>query len=132
MADRLSYRSCHPVSPEQEAAVRRAAAPANEGQAWVLVFQRDAHDGHLAAVMRPSDEAAAGGWSNWPGPFEAQRLLDALCAISRDYGVDWEVHGKYALRPVGVIRGGVCHADNEAMAEAARNMGEVYRRGSPS
>jgi hypothetical protein len=134
MGHTLTYRTCQPLSPEQEAAVRSAADAFNQGRAWVLTFFRDERDGHLTCYMEPSDRPdgnpAGGKTLQWPGPYEAKCLLDGLCGISRDCQVDWEIHHPYGLRPVGVIRGGVCHADEEALAEATRNMGEVLRRRS--
>jgi hypothetical protein len=58
----------------------------------------------------------------WPGPYEAKCMLDALCDISRDCQVDWEIRATYAERPVGIIRAGVCHSDQEAHEEAIRGM----------
>jgi hypothetical protein len=49
-------------------------------------------------------------------------MLDALCDISRDCLVDWEIRATYSPRPVGSIRAGICHSDLEAHAEAMRQM----------
>lgn len=130
----LTYRTCQPLSPEQEAAVGLAADAFNQGRTWVLTVRRDDRDGHLTCAMELKD--GSGGLPpgeqtpRWPGYYEAKSLLDGLCGISRDCQVDWEIHDPYGLRPIGVIRGGVCHADPEAQAEAVRNMGEVLRRRS--
>ena len=132
----LTHRTCQPISPEQEAAIRLAVDSFNQGRTWVLAFLRDERDGHLICSMKPNDmpddDPAAGTAPQWPGAYEAKCLLDGLCGISRDCKVDWEIHHTYSLRPIGVIRGGECHSDPEAQAEAARNMGEVLRRRSSS
>jgi hypothetical protein len=104
--------------------VRSAGATFNIERAWVLEFSRDQQDGHLLCAIRPSDAARAEpGYveSRWPGPYEAKLLTDGLCAISLQSGVDWEMHLKYGLRPVGFIRKGVCHPDAAALEEATRN-----------
>src|SRR6266705_1651457 len=128
----LSYRSSHPVGPEQDAAIRQAADSVNQGRTWVLTFLRDVRDGHLFGAItyngKPDGDRAARAASTWPGPFEGKQLLDALCSISRDCGVDWKIRDDTCLRPIGVIHAGVCHADQEAMAESARNRGEILRR----
>lgn len=128
----LSYRSCHRVDPEQETAIRRAADAFNDGRAWVLTFLKNEADGHLVCVMQSTEkpDGEAGGAPKWPGPYEAKCLLDGLCGISRECKVDWEIRDSYCLRPIGVIRNGVCHSDPEAQAEAVRNMGEVLSRRS--
>lgn len=133
MGDRLSYRTCQPIGPEQEAAISLAADAFNQGRAWVLTVVRDERDGHLICRMKEKDQPAGDpAAGKWPGPYEALGLLKGLCGISRDCKVDWEIHDPYGLRPVGIIRGGECHADSEAQAEAVRNMGEVLLRGGSS
>jgi hypothetical protein len=128
----LTYRSCQPVSPEQEATVRAAADAFNQGRAWVLTFLRDERDDHMSCFMEPSESPGGEPPGEkpplWPGAYEGKCLLDGLCGISRDCQVDWEIHEPYGLRPVGYIRGGVCHADREAQIEAARNMVETRRQ----
>jgi len=128
----LAYRSSHPVGHEQEATIRQAADAVNHGRSWILTFLIDQRDGCLFGAItpnqRPNGECAVGEARTWPGAYEAQCLLDALCSISRECGVDWEIRDDACLRPIGVIRAGVCHADHEAMAESARNRGEILRR----
>jgi hypothetical protein len=127
----LTYRSCAPVDPEREAAVRQAVDAFNQGRDWILVLRKNQEDGHLTCSMEPNggpDDRPAGAVPPWPGPYEAKCMLDALCGISRDCGVDWEIWATYSLRPVGVIRGGECHDDPEAHAEAVRNMAERLNR----
>lgn len=127
----LTYRSCGAVSAGQEAAVRQAAEAFNRGREWVLVFTTDQRDSSLVCGMAPSADPGSGlspgEGLRWPGPYVAKCLLDALCHISRDCGVDWEIMTTYGLRPVGVIRNGVCIDDPEAHAEAMRNLGERLR-----
>ena len=132
MAHTLTYRSCHPVDPDREAVIRQTADTFNRGRPWVLSFTRDQRDDHLTCVMEPSDDPdgcrPSGEVPRWPGPYEAKCLLDALCGISRDCKVDWEIRATYSPRPVGVIRGGECRADPEAHAEAVRIMAERLDR----
>jgi hypothetical protein len=130
MAYTVSYRTCEPVGPEQETAVRRAADEFNQGRVWVLSISRNEIDGCLVCLMKSTEQtdATAGGARQWPGAYEVKCLFEGLCGISRDCQVDWEIRDTYCLRPLGVIRNGECHADPEAQAEAARNMGEVLSR----
>ena len=130
MAYTVSYRSCLPVRPEQEAAVRKAVDAFNQGRVWVLSISRNEIDGCLVCLMKSTEQSdgKTGGARHWPGAYEVKCLLDGLCGISRDCQVDWEIRDTYCLRPLGIIRNGECHADPEAQAEAARNMGEVLFR----
>jgi hypothetical protein len=82
--------------------------------------------------MEPTDDpdGSRPSWerARWPGPYEAKCLLDALCGISRDCHVDWEIWATYSPRPVGVIRGGECIDDPEAHADAVRSRREELDR----
>ena len=93
MAYTLTYRSCGTVSAVQEAAVRQAAEAFNSEREWVLAFTTDQRDSSLVCVMAPSADPVGGlspgEGSRWPGPYVAKCLLDALCHIARDCGVDW-------------------------------------------
>jgi hypothetical protein len=128
----ISYRSCHPVTPDQETAIRQAAESFNQGREWVLNLQRNPNDGHLLCFMKSiqtdDGKQAAGPARSWPGAYEAKCLLEALCGISRDCKVAWEIRDPHCARPIGIIRDGACHADPEAQAEAARNMVEAHSR----
>lgn len=131
MASKLTIRTCQPPGREAEVALRAAVDQFNEGRSWTLHLDEDPRDRHLVGRMQPHDvtESPHGGLVPfWPGPYEAQCLLELLSGLSRDGLADWELHDHYGLRPVGYIRAGVCHADAKAQAEAARNMGEVLRR----
>jgi hypothetical protein len=77
----------------------------------------------------PDGDPAAG---KKPPPYEHKCLLEGLCGISRECKVDWEMHVTYGLRPVGFIRAGECHWDQEAWAEALRNMCDNMARRSSS
>ena len=123
-------RTCRPVSPEEERAIRSAAEAFNRGRTWVLAFDRDESTGQLVCRMKstgpPEFSPATGRVLEWPGAYEAQCLLEGLCAIAREQAIDWEIHNPYSVRPVGFIRNGVCLNDPEGHAESLRRMGEKY------
>lgn len=50
-------------------------------------------------------------------------LIDALCQISRDHQVDWEIEHEYQEGPVGYIRNGL--ADDKLVAEIDRLSAEI-------
>jgi hypothetical protein len=131
MGSTLFYRTCQTVSPEREAAIRSAADSFNRGRSWVLAFDWDKDSGRLVCRMAttgpPDISPVTGKVREWPGPYEAQCLLEGLCAISRDLHIDWEIHDPYSVRPLGVIRDGRCHHDPEAIAESVLRMGEDLR-----
>jgi hypothetical protein len=119
MSHTITYRSQTPVDPGVEASIRQVIEAFNNGREWVLAIRRD-HDGRLIGTMEP----AGGGGPRWPGPYEAECIMDVVRGLSRDYRVDWDVMVTYGRRPVGVVRAGVCHADQAALDEAARRWAE--------
>jgi hypothetical protein len=123
MSHTLTYRSQAPVDPGVEASIRQAIEAFNRGREWVLAVRRD-HDGRLIGTMEP----AGGCGPRWPGPYEAEFIMDLVRGLSQDYPVDWDVLVTYGRRPVGVVRAGVCHADQAALDEATRRLGESYDR----
>jgi len=124
MGHTLSCRTCRVIDADRESALRRAVDAFNRERTWILSLATDDADGHLRCTMEPVGEPGGnspeGERPRWPGPYEAKCLLDALCEISGEHDVDWEVWATYAQRPVAVIRGGVCIDDPEAHAEAVR------------
>jgi hypothetical protein len=122
MGHTLTYHSCQPVDAEREAAIRKAVDTFNVGRDWILHLLKEPATGKLIGTMELKSELDSGrasaGKQRWPGPYEAKCMVDALCDISRDCQVDWEIRATYAARPVGTIRGGVCQSDQEAHEEA--------------
>ncbi|HEX5034233.1 MAG TPA: hypothetical protein VFW62_07120, partial [bacterium] len=51
MGSTLFYRTCQPVSPEREAAIRSAADLFNRGRSWVLAFDRNVDSGRMVCRM---------------------------------------------------------------------------------
>jgi hypothetical protein len=123
MSHTLTYRSQAPVDPGVEGSIRQAVEAFNRGREWVLAIRRD-HDGRLIGTMEP----AGGGEARWPGPYEAEGIMEAVRSLSRDFQVDWDVLVTYGRRPVGVVRAAVCHSDQAALDEATRRLGESYDR----
>jgi len=129
MAYTVTYRTIDSLTADQEAAVREAVDTFNQGRTWVLAVFKNERDGHLSCRMKPQDMPdadVAAGKAPWPGAYDGKCLLDGLCQISRECQVDWEIHTTYSVRPIGTIRGGVCHADEAAQAEESLNMARKY------
>jgi hypothetical protein len=55
----------------------------------------------------------------------ARDMLDLLCQISRDHGIDWEISHDYSEGPIGTIRAGECDGDVLAQVEAFTDLGDI-------
>jgi hypothetical protein len=127
------YRSTRPVSPAEARAIGRAADELCRGRTWLscepVGFSPDRDDGRLLGGSKPNfqphpDDAAAAAREGLPDG-TARDLLDILCRLSRDHGVDWEVSHDHSGGPVGYIRAGVCDAAVASQVEAFADLGDI-------
>ncbi len=49
-------------------------------------------------------------------------LLEILCELSRQFGVDWEISHNYSDGPLGYIRGGAIDDDVRTQCEAFNDL----------
>jgi len=73
----------------------------------------------------PGDVAAAAQESLPDGT--VQDLIDVLCKLSADFGVDWEFSHDHDPGPIGFIRGGVCEPGLRDQLDAIAGLGDVMR-----
>jgi hypothetical protein len=52
-------------------------------------------------------------------------MVEILCQLSRDHGVDWEFHHDYDPGPIGFIRRGVCEPRLLDQVEAFADLGDI-------
>jgi hypothetical protein len=126
------YRSTRPVAPAEAEVIRRAAGEANAGRSWlgcepVHFFPGD-DGGHLLGGSKPNfqphpGDAAAAARSGLPDG-TTRDMLDILCRLSRDHGIDWALSHDHDT-DVGYIRAGVCDEGALAQIEAFAVMGDV-------
>ena len=133
----IYYRSTEPVPTEREFEIRRAIGVENEGRSWlscepINLFGAQT-DGHLFGGSKPNfhpdpDDAASAAASGLPDG-SVRDLIDGLCRISRDHGIDWEITHDEAPGPIGCIRRGVCDPglldQVDARADLAAFLGEL-------
>jgi hypothetical protein len=122
MGFEVYFRSTQPVDKPVTDAIIDAADAANEGRTWlscepVYIFNRE--DGHLEGGSKPNfrphpDDAASAASEGLPDG-TVRDMLDILCQLSRDHGVDWEISHDHSDGPIGYIEGGVC--DDEVLAQ---------------
>ena len=124
----LASRS-HP-SEKRQSAWRLTHSTRVEAGSWPFPGTTQTADSRAQwnRATRPTRMPTVGKGVSGPAPYEASLLLEGLCGISRDCSVDWEILDPYGLRPIGFIRGGVCHSDDRGTGRSRRNMGEVLRR----
>jgi len=128
----IHYRSTRPVSASKVDAIRQAADELCGGRTWlgcepVGFIQQD--DGRLFGSSKPNfqphpDDVASAAREGLPDG-TTRDLLDVLCRLSRDYGIDWEISHDYSDGPVGYIRGGVCDGKVATQIEAFADLGDI-------
>lgn len=92
------YRSTHPVSSAEVDAVKKSALDLSRGRTWLgcePVYFFDSDDGHLMGGSKPNfqpdpGDAAAAAREGLPDG-ATRDMLDILCRLSRDHGIDWEL-----------------------------------------
>ena len=122
MGFEVSYRTTRPLTPTEADSVNQAADAACVGRTWLscepIWLIRD-EDGHLVGGSKPNfrphpdDIADAARQGLTDGTI--RDVIDILCRLSRDHGVDWEIDHDYSDGPIGYIRAGVC--DDEVLMQ---------------
>jgi hypothetical protein len=129
----IYYRSTRRVSRARADVIRKAAVGLCGGRTWLscepVGFHSDLEDGRLAGFSKPNflpnpDDAASAAREALPDG-TALDMLEVLCRLSRDHGVDWEVRHDDAPEPVGYIRGGVCEPELRERVEALADLGDI-------
>jgi hypothetical protein len=126
----IYYSSLQSISDEQEAAVRRDAQELIEGRTWLscepVCLAKDQADGRLWGSSKPNfqphpDDAAAAAAEGLPDG-TVNDMLEVLCQLSRNHGLDWEFSHDDHPEPIGFIRNGVCGAE---LFERIETLGEM-------
>jgi len=132
MAFAVRYRSARPFSPAEASTIVWAALAANQGRTWLScepVFLSVERSGHISGFSKPNftpdpDDAASAASEGLPdGTF--RDLVDILCKLSIEHGVEWEMSHDYEPDPIGFIRGGVADEQMLEEIEALADLGDV-------
>src|SRR5690242_4019442 len=122
----IYYRSTRRVTAGQADAVRQAAWALDAVHSWLscepVCFFKDLQEGRLLGASKPNflphpDDAASAARSGKPDG-TVLTLIDILCQLSREHGVDFEVGHDESSGPIGRVRAGVCDPDVLAQLEA--------------
>jgi hypothetical protein len=128
----VSYRSTRAVTAAEAEAIDLATIPSCNDPEWVgcePIFFHEClaayADGHLSGSSKPSLKPHQ---SPLIPDLETRvatvrDMIDALCQISRDHQIDWEIGHDYHDGPVGYIRSGL--ADDKLVAEIDRLSAEI-------
>ena len=134
MGFRIHYRSTRPVSPGRSVAIRDAARELCAGRTWLscepVGFHQD-DDGRLIGGSKPNfdphpDDVASAAAERLPDGTVAD-MVDILCQLSKDHGVDWEFSHDYDPGPIGFIRKGICPRDLREQLETIGGLTDVLR-----
>ena len=110
----VNYRSTRPVTEAEATAIRQAADAASDDRTWLhcepVHLDRE-DDGTLMGSSKPNfmphpDDVASAAQDDLPDG-NCRDMLDILCQLSRDFGIDWDLSHDYDP-DIGSIRAGVC------------------------
>jgi hypothetical protein len=130
----IYYRSTRRLSRARAKAICKAADALNAGRTWLScepVGFFDQKDGRLLGGSKPNfqpdpgDVAAAAAEAIPDGT--VRDLIEILCKLSGDFGVDWEFSHDHDPGPIGFIRGGVCEPRLGEQLEALGDLGGILR-----
>jgi len=129
----IYYRSTRPIDKPEADAIRQAARAASAGRTWlscepVHFFVGD-DDEHLLGGSKPNfqphpDDVASAAGSCLPDG-TARDMIDVLCRLSREHGVDWALSHDHDPA-IGDIRGGVCDEDALGQIEALAELSDIF------
>lgn len=119
----IYYKSTRPITQQRADEIKAATGKLVAGRTWLScepVHFRLQEDGRLFGFSKPNfmphpDAAAAANESLPDGT--VRDMLDILCTLSRDFGVDWEFSHDHSDGPIGYIRGGVCEPEVQEQIE---------------
>ena len=127
------YRSTRSVAPTQAEAIERAADDLCRGRTWLecepIRFYAGQPDGHLFGGSKPNfqphpDDDVAAAREGLPDG-TMRDLLNVLCQLSREHGVDWEISHDHSGGPIGHIRTGVCDPEVLSQINALADLGNI-------
>jgi hypothetical protein len=129
----LYYRSTRQVDSAEAEAIKRDAIAACEGRTWLssepVSFFLDLDDGYLLGGSKPNfqphpDDADSAASSGLPDG-TTNDVIDVLCQLSRDHGIDWQFSHEAAPGPIGYVRAGVCDDEVLASADMFADLGDI-------
>lgn len=132
------YRSTRPIAAPVAAALERSTDELSRGRTWLscepVHFFPESKDGHLLGGSKPNfqphpDDVASAAREGLPDGTTLD-MLDVLCQLSRNHGIDWEISHDHSDGPVGYIRSGVCDKDVVSQVEAFAEVGDILRAGN--
>lgn len=127
------YRSARPVSPAEAEAIEQNASALCQSRTWLgcepVGFFAEQDDGHLLGGSKPNfqphpDDVAAAAREDLPNGTTLD-MLDILCQLSRDHGIDWEISHDHSGGPIGYVRDGVCDGEVLSQIEAFAELGDI-------
>lgn len=129
----IYYRSTEPMDRQRASVIRLAADNLNEGRTWLscepLNFFNDDDDGRLSGGSKPAfqphyDDVASAVAEGLPDG-TVRDLVDALCTLSQQHGVDWELGHDGDPAPIGFIRRGVADDGLLKQIDALADVGAI-------
>lgn len=127
------YRTAEPVEADKRSAVIKMAERFTAGHSWYgcePLFLQDLPDGGLWGASKPrligfSDEDFEAAESENLPDGTISDLIECLCRISYEFGIDWEIGADNVPDPVGFIRSGDADAEVSSLVEFLVEAGEL-------
>lgn len=132
MSFTVYYTTARPVTADERATIEAATARLSGGFAWLLCEPPAfwvSDDGRLQGGSKPNfhphpeDVAAAAAMCGPRGSVET--LLEVLCQVSKECGIDWELSHDRSGGPTGRVAGGVADPAAVAMVDEVAAMADA-------
>ena len=130
----IYYRSVLPVDADQRTAAVSLCNDHCHGRSWLscepVHFFPAGADNHLFGGSKPNfaphpDDAASAAAGGLPDG-NVQDVIDVLCKISIESGIDWEISHDHSEGPVGFIRAGATDPEVITQIEALSSIGDIF------
>ena len=124
----VGYITTETLTPDQQSAIQQSLSTLTTGRTWLSCEPPllTNVDGQLRGSSKPNfsphpDDVASAESENLPDG-TLNDLLDALCAVSKDHKIDWEISHDHSGGPIGYIRQGTC---DETVREQCASFSEI-------
>lgn len=126
----VHYQTTELISRGLQAEIQAAVGELRKGRTWLSCEPPHLcnDDGYLRGFSKPNfmpaaSDVAAAEQEGLPDG-KLMDVLDALCALSNQFDIDWEIAHDHSDGPIGYIRQGRCDDEVSVQCEALQDMAQ--------
>jgi hypothetical protein len=129
----IQYKTTELISPALQTEMIDAANTLSKGRTWLSCEPPCLFDniGKLVGFSKPNflphpEDVASARAEGLPDG-TINDVLDVLCALSRQFDIEWEVSHDYADGPIGYIRNGICDDEVRTQCDTFNDLADELR-----